>query len=107
MLGSLIYLYVVFSWYSSGAVAGQWLNAAQFLAPFVAAFAVIGAVSLFFMSIGAIAGKMTNEKMNHTLWKFVMLGAISLVILAAGGALFYAVILGFILTYLGAAITDM
>jgi len=106
-LGSLIYLYVVFAWYSSGATVGTWLSAAQFLAPFVVAAAVISSISLFFMGIGTAAGQMTKEMHTNILWKFVMLGALTTIILTAGGSWFYAVIVGFVLTYLGATLAAM
>jgi len=104
-LGSIVYLYVVFTWYMNGAIASVWLSAAQFLAPFVIAFAVVASISLFFMGIGAMANVGGDKKMkSHALWKFVMLGAISLLILTGGSFWFYAVLLGFVLTYLGAAV---
>jgi uncharacterized membrane protein len=105
LIGSLIYLYVVFSWYSGGAMTSAWLNAAAFLGPFVAAFAILGAISLFFMSVGVLAGKVMNDKMAHVLWKFVLLGALSLFIVTALGPWFYWVVLGFIFTYVGAVLT--
>jgi hypothetical protein len=107
LIGSLIYIYVVFAWYSSSTAASPWLSAAQFLSPFVAALAIVSAISLFFISIGTIAGKMKGDKTNKVLWKFVILGAVTLLILAAGGSWFYLVVLGFILTYIGAMIATM
>jgi len=107
-LGSLVYLYVVFTWYMNGATASAWLSAAQFLGPFVIAFAVVASVSLFFMGIGAMANMRGDKKMmSRALWKFTMLGALSLLILTGGSFWFYAVLLGFVLTYLGAAVADM
>ena len=106
LLGSLVYLYVLFSWYNTGAI-GSWLGAAQFLTPFVAAVALIGAISLFFMSIGTIAGKMDDDMMMNVLWKFVMVEGISSVIVTAGGSSFYVAIGAFILTYLGAMAAGM
>ena len=55
-IGSLIYLYVYFSWYTSGYAAGAWLTMASFLAPFVVGVALFSAVTLFFMGIGTMAG---------------------------------------------------
>ena len=106
LLGSLVYLYVLFTWYSSGAI-GSWLSAAQFLTPFVAAVALVGSISLFFMSIGAIAGKMADKAMVNVLWKFIMLEGITAVIVTAGGSWFYAVIGAFVLTYLGGMAANM
>ena len=107
LLGSLVYLYVLFSWYSSGAAMGSWLSAAAFLTPFIAAVALIGSISLFFMSIGTIAGKMADKMMMDVLWKFIMLESITSVIVTAGGAWFYPVIGAFVLTYLGGMAASM
>jgi hypothetical protein len=105
LLGSLVYLYVLFSWYNTGTI-GSWLGAAQFLTPFVAAVALVGSISLFFMSIGTMAGK-ADKMMMNILWKFVMIESISAVIVTAGGAWFYATIGAFVLTYLGAMAAGM
>ena len=102
LLGSLVYLYVLFTWYNSGTI-GMWLGAAQFLTPFVAAVALVGAISLFFMSLGTIAG-MSQKGMADILWKFVMLESITAVIVTAGGSMFYTIIGAFILTYIGASL---
>lgn len=101
-LGSLIYLYVVFAWYSNGSMLNAWLAAAQFLAPFVMAAAIISSISLFLMSIATAVGKMTKSMHKDAIWKFVMLGALTTIILTAGGSWFYAAIAAFVLTYLGA-----
>jgi hypothetical protein len=106
LLGSLVYLYVLFSWYNSG-IVGSWLSAAQFLTPFVAAVALIGSISLFFMSIGTLAGKMADKMMMSVLWRFVILESITAVIITATTSSFYAVIGAFILTYLGALAAGM
>jgi hypothetical protein len=106
LLGSLVYLYVLFSWYSSGTI-GAWLGAAQFFTPFVAAVSLVGAISLFFMSIGTIAGKMADKMMANILWKFIMVESISAIIVTAGGAWFYAIIGAFVLTYLGGMAASM
>lgn len=109
MVGSIIYLYLVYSWYSGGAASGAWLAAAQFFAPFVAAFAVIASVSLFFMALGRLAGMKggDDEKMGKVLWKFVMIGALSLLIVTGGSGMFAWAVLGFVLTYIGAAALKM
>lgn len=107
-LGSLIYLYVFFTWYNSGGAFGAWLSAAQFLAPFVAVGAVISAITLFFLSIGSMAGKTSGDKMKmNVLWKFIILGGITTLILTAEGMWFYAALVGFILTYLGGMFASM
>ncbi|HUB92427.1 MAG TPA: hypothetical protein VL945_00540 [Candidatus Saccharimonadales bacterium] len=109
-LGSLIYLYVVFTWYNSGAALGAWVSATQFLGPFVVAVAMVSAITLFFMGIGTMSGKATGEMksmMQMVLWRFVMLAGITEIIVTGGGAWFYAAILGFVLTYIGAMASAM
>lgn len=108
-LGSLIYLYVFFAWYGAGAPVGAWLSAAQFLAPLVIGFGVFSAVTLFFMSLGTLMGKMSgDQKMaEHMLWKFIMVGAISFLIITGGSSMFWWAFLAFILTYLGAMSAKM
>jgi hypothetical protein len=107
-LGSLIYLYIIFSsyqtWYGGGSL-GAWLGAAQFLGPFVAAFAVISAITLFFMSFGVASGKMPD--MMKTVWKVIMLAGVTSLIVAAGGVLFYVSVAAFVLAFLGAMLASM
>jgi hypothetical protein len=109
LLGSLIYLYVFFTWYGGGAPAGGWLSAAQFLAPLIVGFAVFSAVSLFFKGLGTLMGKMSGDaKMaKHYLWKFIMVGAISFLIITGGSTWFWWVFVAFVLTYLGGISGDM
>ena len=101
-LGSLIYLYVVYTWFTGGAAPSAWLSMASFLAPFVVAFGVFSAVSLFFMGLGSAAGMSGgDEKMMHNLlWKFIMLGAVTFIIIG-GTASFYVVLVALLLTYIG------
>jgi len=106
-LGSLVYLYLVFTWYMNGMAFSTWLSATQFFGPFVVAVAIVSAISLFFMGTGAMANMAGKRMRSQVLWKFVMLGAITLLIVTGNSVWFYAVLLGFILTYLGAAISDM
>lgn len=117
VLGALVYLYVVFTWYSNAtASAAAWsavwssslIGAASFLAPFVVAFAVVGSISLFFMSIAAVGGMMSDSKMKDVLWKFITITGLALVIITFGtGIWFWAAVIGFILTYIGAASLEM
>jgi uncharacterized membrane protein len=104
LLGSLVYLYVVFTWYNGGGAASAWLTAAQFFAPFVVGLAIVSTISIFFMSIGGMTGKMKSDKMmNAVYWKLIMAAGVTLIILTGGTMWFWWVIVGFILTYLGAA----
>ena len=106
-LGSLVYLYEVFTWLSGGAVLSGWASAASFLGPFVAALAVISSITLFFLSLGLMAGKVSSDAKEHgkLLWKFIMLGALTVLIVAS--ASWSTVVVGFVLTYLGAWATMM
>lgn len=109
-LGSIVYLYVVFTWVNSGGAPSAWLGMAAFLAPFVAAGAVVSAITLFFMSIGQVAGKMADDMkdmVTKVLWKFVMFGGVTTLILTGGTAWFYYAVLGFVLTYIGAMMGSM
>jgi uncharacterized membrane protein len=108
-IGSLVYLYVVYSWYGAGAAFGSWLTAASFLAPFVAAMAVVSSVSLFFMSLGKLAGMQGGDEktMSNIIWKFVIYGAMTLLIVTSQSALFIWALVGFVLTYIGAAMLGM
>lgn len=100
LLGSLVYLYVLFTWVSKGAESSAWLSAAQFFGPFAAAVAVVAAIALFFMSIGTMAGKMQDD-MSKPLWKFIILAGVTTLVVTGGGGWFWAAVVGFVLTYLG------
>ncbi len=106
-LGSLIYLYVFFTWY--GGPFSAWLSAAYFLAPFVIAFALLSSFSLFFMSIGTMANKMMmDQKMaSMMLWKLIMCASVAFFIITGGTGLFDAVIVAFLLTYIGGMLASM
>jgi hypothetical protein len=102
LLGSLLYLYVGFTWYGGGASYGTALTTAAFFGPFVVALALISAISLFFMSLGVLGGSMANGKdMDKYLWKFMTLAGLTFFIVTAGGSFFYWAVLAFILTYIG------
>ncbi len=107
-LGSLVYLYVAWQAYAGGA-ASTWLGGyAQIWTPFVAAVAIFAAISLFFMSIGNMAGKGGDSKdMANWTWKIVMWAAITFLIWTAGSAWFLWVIIALVLTYLGTAWESM
>ena len=100
LLGSLVYLYVLFTWYSSGAALSGWVSAASFLAPFVVGVAVVTGISLLFMSLGSMAGKGVK---SEVLSKFIILAGVVYVVLG-GASMFYVVILGFVLTAIGATV---
>ncbi len=100
LLGTLIYLIVIFTWYGGHAAAGPWLSAAQFLAPFVAALAIVLTISMLLMSLGMLAGKPITLS---SMWQYLMADAVFMLILSAGGSWFYAVVIAFILTYIGTA----
>ena len=105
-LGSLVYLYVLFTWYgAAGSGFGGWLSSASFLGPFVVGVALVSAITLFFMSLGTMAGR-TGKDMGNTLWKFVVIAGVVYTILG-GMSDFYIVLVGFLLTYIGTMIALM
>lgn len=104
LLGSLVYLYVLYMWYSGGASTSGWLGAASFLTPFVIGAAVVAGISLLFMSFGIMAGKGAK---SEVLWKFISLAGVVYIILG-GSSWFYVVLLGgFVLTSIGAMVSAM
>lgn len=105
-LGSLIYLYTVFTGYFSGTF-GAWLNAAQFFAPFVAAFAIVVSITLFFIGLEMTTGKVSEQaKSAMKLWKTIMAAGVVMFIVAPS-YLFLANVLGFLLTFIGVIIAMM
>ncbi len=102
-LGSLVYLYVFFTWYGGGAAAGSWLNAAAFLAPIIVGVALFFAVTLFFTGIGTIAGK--AQVKQDMAWRFVSTAAITFVIISGGTGWFYWSVLALLLTFIGAMLS--
>ena len=105
LLGSLIYLYVVFTGYAS--TTNAWLSTASFLAPFVIAGAVVSTIVLFFMSLGTIFGMATPEMLNKPLWYFYIASGITTLIVGGAGSPFYMTVVGFILASLGAMAAGM
>lgn len=102
-VGSVIYLVVVFTALTGGSTmaalsGGIWQ-------PVLAGIAVIGAISLFFMSFANFSG------MKYVGWgamRASTLTGFALVGLTLGtGGLFVASLLGFILSFLGAGMTVM
>lgn len=107
LVASLLYLYIGFTWYGSG-TTGPWLAAAQFFGPFIAAGALIGAIVLFFMSIGVMTGNLPSGKgMSDMTWRFLMFVGVVFVILTAGGSWFYLAVLAFVISYIGAIAKNM
>jgi uncharacterized membrane protein len=102
LLGALIYLYALFTWYN-GALGG-WLATAQFFGPFVATFAIVSSIALFFMGVGMAMGKMADGK---GMWKIIMVAGMSLLMVTANGPLFWMALLGFLLTFIGTKIAMM
>ena len=110
LLGSLVYLYVFFTWYYGGMAASLWLSTAAFLGPFVVAVAIISAITLFFMGFGAMFGRMgadMRSMMMNVLWRFIMMAGVTTIILTAGGSWFLGALGAFVLTYIGAMIASM
>lgn len=109
LIASLLYLYVGYTWYSSGSAAGAWLTSTQFFGPFVAAFALIAAIVLFFLSIGVMTGRMPSNGrgMGDRTWSFLMFIGIAFLIVTAGGAWFYWAVIAFVISYIGAIAKNM
>jgi hypothetical protein len=106
-IASLLYLYIGFTWYGSG-ITGSWLAAAQFFGPFIAAGALIGAIVLFFMSIGVMSGHLPSAKnLGDPMWKFLMFTGLVFFIVTAGGSWFYLAVLAFVISYIGAIARSM
>lgn len=106
-LGSLVYLYVYFSWYTSGYAIGGWVAAASFLGPFVIAVALFSAISLFFLGVGKISGRGPSDpKMAMNIgWQFVMWAAITFVILSGGTGWYLWSVIALLLTFVGAMLS--
>lgn len=101
-LGTLLFLYVVWTWWSSGSGAGPWLGGAGGVwVPVFASVAVISVVSLLILTIVGFMG-MTSAGMSEAVMKAVWLGGISLVALTGGTTLFLWVVIGYVLAYVGA-----
>lgn len=99
-LGSLVYLYAIFAWYG-GALNG-WLAAASFFGPFVAAFAIVSTITLFFMGIGMAAGKPMSTSKAMWMWKYIVGAGIAMLIVTESNGMLGLGVIGFLLTYIGA-----
>jgi hypothetical protein len=108
-IGSLIYLYVYYTWYTSGYAPSAWLSMTAFLAPFVLGVALFSAVTLFFMGIGSMSGMAAKDPkmMMDVLWKFIMAGAVTFVIITGGTGYYMWAVLALVLTYLGGMLGGM
>ncbi len=108
-LGSLVYLYLAFTWTGPAAwIGGTTSTFAYVLVPLAATTAVISAVSLFLLSIGAYAWKSSDEKMMWATKKAAYWGGFALVLLTGGsGGNFYLAVLGFLLAYIGSGMLSM
>lgn len=106
-IGSLFYLYAVYwayshwssLWWSTGPVSG---TAGAAIAPLLFAFATVAAIGLFIMSFAGM--KMGGKEMGMMKWKATMGGAVTLLALGIGGGAmaFGVVVVGFILSSIGA-----
>ncbi len=104
-IGSLVFLYVLWSWWTAGWVLGSagaaWFGGAGgFWAPIFAAVAIFGAIALFLMSIVALMGTTGGDMAKYT-GKIVLGTSLSFFALTAGGGLFIPVIIAFVLSYWG------
>ena len=105
LVGSIVFLGVVFtgSWSASGGVfAGQ----GAFWAPIFVGAAVIGSVALFFASFGQITG-WSGPNMSIMGLETSAVAGLTLAALTWGNQTWlWASILGFVLTFLGSAMSD-
>lgn len=107
LIGSLAFLYVVFGGGLSGSPAAAFAGAGAFFLPLFLGAAVIGSVALFFASFGNLSG-MAGPKMNlfgmgDSAVVGVALTALTFSMSGAQGVYLYATLIGFILSFLGAA----
>jgi len=99
-LGALIYIYLVFTWLGSGGTP-LWLSGAGAIwLPVIAGVALISSLTLFIMSLVALAG-MNSDMMIMGAMKATWWGGFAIFVLTAGGAWFWWAILGFLLAYIG------
>ncbi len=103
-VGSIVYLAVVVAALHSGNGAAAALGGGIWQ-PILIGLAVIGSISLFFLSFAGLAG------MKPMAWGAIRIAALTgfaLVALTVGTGLFFiASIMGFILAFLGAAMATM
>jgi hypothetical protein len=99
-IGSLLYLYVLFSWVSAGTYGlAAWAGAVLWL-PLLAAMAAVGSIGLFIMSLMAIAG-VGEKKASWMMGKSALWAGFALFALTAGGMYFWWVVVGFFLAAIG------
>jgi hypothetical protein len=98
-LGSLVFLWVLYSWWMGGWTLSSWFGAAGgFWAPLFGAVAVFGAVSLFLVSLMSL---LTGSNMAEHSKKLTMWTGIAFFAITVGGPLFIGTLVAFILTYFG------
>ena len=100
LIGSLVYLYVVWSWLSAGGSAGAWFaGAGAFWLPILVGVAAATTFGVLVVALCGLAGWMNSDG-----WKWAMQGAFwgAIALFALGGAgLFWYVVVGFILLQFG------
>jgi hypothetical protein len=107
LIGSLAFLYVVFGGGLSGSLPATFAGAGAFFAPLFLGAAVIASVALFFASFGNLSG-MAGPRLNMLGMGDSAVAALSLVAFTwswsgAQSVYLYATLVGFILSFLGAA----
>ncbi len=102
LLGSLVYLYVVYNWAASPGfgVVGWAATLGSFWLPIFAGLGAAFTISLLLVALGGLAG-MRDDKSNQWAMKSVFYGAVALFGLTVGGPWFWWVALGLVLGQFG------
>ncbi len=109
LIGSLFFLYVVFGGGLSGTPSATFSGVGAFFLPLFLGAAVIASVSLFFASFGNITG-MASPRLNLLGMGDTAVAGLSLAALTWSWAgtqsvFFWATLIGFIVSFVGAAYT--
>ncbi len=98
-LGSLVFLWVLYGWWTAGFAAPAWFGGAGgFWAPIFGGLAVFSVVSLFILSL---VNLLMGTAMSEHAMKMTQVAAVTLFAFTAGGGLFVGTIVAFILCYWG------
>jgi len=99
-LGSLVFLWVLYSWYKAGWALASWFGSAGgFWAPLFGGVAVFGAVALFLVTLMALltGNAMAEYSKKLTIWTTITFFAIT----AGQSSLFIGTLVAFILAFFG------
>ncbi len=99
LVGSLIYLYIVWNWLSNPVASTVFSGAGAVFYPFFVGFAVVSAVGLFLLSF-AFLRNASDELRKHE-DKAALVGGLTLVALTVGTPWIWWAVLGFVLAKIG------